>query len=241
MATLILNCDGTANSFENNANIRITYTAGGGSVTVTEIEGMRTDGYSSYEDVSQTIQITVGGVAKTVSVGRVRFMSGSSYSSWNVTDTTWTELSGKVSIKVGGLTHWSGAAYYNKTFTSTSDAIDAGSTIRVITYDANGGTGAPSQQEKKDDVSLTLSSTKPTRTGYTFKGWCMSPEGVGTMYNAGGTFTQNASLTLFAIWDFVPMVQAKSNSSWVSGDLQYKSGSSWLPASAIKLKTNGDF
>ena len=50
MATFTVNCDGSANSFENNGNIRVTYTAGNGSVTITEIEGMRSDGYSSYED-----------------------------------------------------------------------------------------------------------------------------------------------------------------------------------------------
>lgn len=79
MATFTVNCDGSSNSFENNGNIRVTYTAGGGSVTITEIEGMRSDSYSSYEDVSQTIVITIGGVAKTINVTRVRFMANSAY------------------------------------------------------------------------------------------------------------------------------------------------------------------
>lgn len=81
MATFTVNCDGSANSFENNGNIRVTYTAGNGSVTITEIEGMRTDGWDSYEDASQTVKITIGGVEKTINVSRVRFMMNSNYSS----------------------------------------------------------------------------------------------------------------------------------------------------------------
>ena len=40
-----------------------------------------------------------------------------------------------------------------------------------MSYDANGGTGAPAAQTKTHGTALTLSSTKPTRTGYTFLGW----------------------------------------------------------------------
>ena len=43
----------------------------------------------------------------------------------------------------------------------------------IITYDANGGTGAPSPTEYTYATSGTvnLSSQKPTRSGYTFLGW----------------------------------------------------------------------
>lgn len=44
----------------------------------------------------------------------------------------------------------------------------------TIRYDANGGTGAPSSQTKTYGYTLTLSSTKPTRTGYNFLGWSTS-------------------------------------------------------------------
>ena len=45
--------------------------------------------------------------------------------------------------------------YYEKTYT--------------ISFNANGGSGAPGSQTKKYFSNLTLSSTKPTRTGYTFQ------------------------------------------------------------------------
>ena len=68
-----------------------------------------------------------------------------------------------------------------------------------VTYDANGGSGAPSAQEKRTDIDLTLSSTVPTRTGYTFDGWATSADGV-VAYAAGATYTGNADLSLYAKW-----------------------------------------
>ena len=74
----------------------------------------------------------------------------------------------------------------------------------TIKYNANGGTGAPSSQTKTYGTNLTLSSTKPTRTGYTFKGWALSQADAnnGTWYyQAGGTCGKNENLTLYAVWD----------------------------------------
>jgi len=69
-----------------------------------------------------------------------------------------------------------------------------------ITYDANGGSDAPDAQQKGENVQLTLSSTVPTRTGYTFAGWNTASDGSGTAYAAGATYTANAALTLYAQW-----------------------------------------
>ncbi len=70
----------------------------------------------------------------------------------------------------------------------------------TISYNANGGTGAPSSQTKTHGVALTLSSTKPTRTGYTFLGWSTSSSATSATYSAGGSFTSNANTTLYAVW-----------------------------------------
>lgn len=69
-----------------------------------------------------------------------------------------------------------------------------------VTYNANGGTGAPAAQTKYYGTALTLSSTKPTRTGYTFSKWNTNASGTGTNYNSGASYTGNAALTLYAIW-----------------------------------------
>lgn len=69
----------------------------------------------------------------------------------------------------------------------------------TVSYNANGGTGAPSAQTKTYGTNLTLSSTVPTRTNYIFKGWATSSTG-SVAYQPGGTYTANAGVTLYAIW-----------------------------------------
>ena len=71
----------------------------------------------------------------------------------------------------------------------------------TVSYNANGGTGAPANQTKTYGVTLTLSSTKPTRTNYNFKGWATSASSTTVVYNAGGSYTANAAATLYAVWE----------------------------------------
>lgn len=70
----------------------------------------------------------------------------------------------------------------------------------TVAYNANGGSGAPASQTKTYGVSLTLSSTVPTRTGYVFVNWNTKSDGTGTSYGSGGTYTANAAATLYATW-----------------------------------------
>lgn len=73
-------------------------------------------------------------------------------------------------------------------------------TSYTVSYDANGGSGAPGSQTKTQDATLTLSSTKPTRSGYTFLGWATSASATSASYQPGGSYTANASVTLYAVW-----------------------------------------
>ena len=70
----------------------------------------------------------------------------------------------------------------------------------TVTFNANGGSGAPSAQTKRHFENLTLTSSKPTRTGYTFSKWNTKSDGSGTSYNAGASYTTNAAATLYAVW-----------------------------------------
>jgi uncharacterized repeat protein (TIGR02543 family) len=83
----------------------------------------------------------------------------------------------------------------------------------TITFDANGGTGAPSSQTKRQDIDIVLTRTVPTRTYYTFKGWGTSASSTTVAYAAGATYKANASVTLYAIWElthYVPAVYSVS-------------------------------
>ena len=74
--------------------------------------------------------------------------------------------------------------------------------VYTISYNANGGSGAPSEQIKDGGIDLTLSSTVPTRTGFAFTGWNTQADGSGIHYASGTTFTGNANTTLYAEWEF---------------------------------------
>ena len=74
----------------------------------------------------------------------------------------------------------------------------------TVKYNANGGSGAPADQTKTYGQTLKLSSTKPTRLDYNFKGWATSKANAdkGTVsYTAGANYTGNAALTLYAVWE----------------------------------------
>ena len=82
----------------------------------------------------------------------------------------------------------------------------------TVSYNANGGTGAPASQTKTYGVNLTLSSTIPTRAGYAFKGWAKSSTGA-VAYPAGGTYSDNSAVTLYAVWELLGNVRMESYSA----------------------------
>lgn len=83
----------------------------------------------------------------------------------------------------------------------------------TVSYNANGGTGAPASQTKTYGVNLTLSSTIPTRAGYAFKGWATSSTGA-VAYPAGGTYSANSAVTLYAVWELLGNVKMGSYSAF---------------------------
>lgn len=87
----------------------------------------------------------------------------------------------------------------------------------TVSYNANGGSGAPSNQTKQHDITLTLSSVKPTRDGYEFAGWGTSATDTGVKYSAGGQYTGNANITLYAIWTNVAKLTLAYNANGGTG------------------------
>ena len=70
----------------------------------------------------------------------------------------------------------------------------------TITYNANGGSGGPSSQQKNKGQSLTISSEFPERFGYSFVGWSTSSTSDKAQYIPGSTFSKDADTTLYAVW-----------------------------------------
>lgn len=87
-----------------------------------------------------------------------------------------------------------------------------------ISYNANGGSGAPAAQSgikyyaKKEsggnnitNPSITVTGSKPSRNGYNFSSWNTSANGSGTVYKAGTSYTVSANVTLYAQWQYNPV------------------------------------
>ena len=70
----------------------------------------------------------------------------------------------------------------------------------TVVYNANGGTGVPASQTKISGITLTLSTTRPTRFGYNFIGWSTSSSATTATYQPGGSFSVSADTTLYAVW-----------------------------------------
>lgn len=73
----------------------------------------------------------------------------------------------------------------------------------TVSYNANSGSGAPGNQTKWYGETLTLSSSVPTRTNYTFLGWATSQTNANNgvvAYQKGGSYTANSGITLYAVW-----------------------------------------
>ena len=82
---------------------------------------------------------------------------------------------------------------------SGSYALSAITWEHTVSYNANGGTGAPGSQKKIYGSNLTLSSARPTRDGYVFMGWATSSAGE-VSYMPGSTYGADVDITLYAVW-----------------------------------------
>ncbi len=120
---------------------------------------------------------------------------------------------------------------------STSGTLNANTGVRLefktntytITYDANGGTGAPATQSYTyaSTGTVALSSTIPTRSFYDFAGWSYN----GATYQPGDPFPKNlaTNVTLTAVWTpkaptNVRVVRTGRTGSSITVDILYDGG-----------------
>lgn len=123
--------------------------------------------------------------------------------SWNTKDITSASKrfeKGHTAYNVtlsGSVTNQSG--YMNGTSSASQTITVPALAHHTVTFNANGGTGAPGSQTKWYGSILTLSTTKPTRTNYEFLGWSTSPTGTAD-YQPGGQYGADSDVTLYAVW-----------------------------------------
>lgn len=70
----------------------------------------------------------------------------------------------------------------------------------TITYDANGGTGAPSRQTAYMWTEIVITSKKPTREGYQFLGWSLYRNATEAEYQPGQSISGWYDMILYAVW-----------------------------------------
>ena len=126
----------------------------------------------------------------------VTVLGAGSMSRAGYTFTGWNTQAG------GGGTSYS----QGNTFTITQNTtLYAQWTINTytVTYDANGGSGAPTDPNSPYNYNSTvtvLGAGSMSRAGYTFTGWNTQAGGGGTSYSQGNTFSITANTTLYAQW-----------------------------------------
>ena len=131
-----------------------------------------------------TQQVEKGSTITTLITPEAR--TGYSFSGW------YTDAGMTGTTVTGGQTISANTTYYGKYNAQT---------VQII-YNLNGGTATIANTTKTYGIATTLSSTVPTRTGYTFLGWGLAANGA-PAYQPGDTFSAEltANLDLYAIWE----------------------------------------
>ena len=119
-------------------------------------------------------------------------------------------------------TNYSGSSYYYAKYTLSSyaitykaDASPATATAGTITNPATNS--VPTGDKKTHGQSYTITSNKFTRPGYTQVGWSTTANRTNTSgsgyYAFGATYSTNAALTLYPVWQLNTPTKAAGNAS----------------------------
>ena len=134
-----------------------------------------------------SITQATSGASITLPGSNTLYKTGFSFAGWGETQTAVSVLTGSFtpSTRIILFPQWTPNVY-------------------VVTYNANGGNGAPtaaSQNYTSGSANLALSTKGTlTRTGYTFAGWNTLATGLGTNYLENASYKPTVSIILYAKW-----------------------------------------
>ena len=211
----------------------VTLNANGGSVSQSTLSAARTTSYTF-----NNWNTAAGGGGTSYASGGTYTADAPAtlYAQWNSSTTTASVTLPTPTLDGYTFKGWaassSAAGGITGSYTPTED-VTLYATWQVntytVSYDANGGSGAPEQQAKTHGVSLELSAVEPSRdsvsdgsctvtldandgtdsstsmtaaltTSYTFNDWNTAQNGGGASYASGGMYTADAPVTLYAQW-----------------------------------------
>ena len=131
-----------------------------------------------------------------------------------------------------------GKCSYGWFVTSFADYTGA---VYSVHFDLNGSddTAIPSVDQPYGG-EITLPTTIPTREGCEFLGWATSSDAATAAYTAGGKFTTDRSITLFAVWKTVTYTLTTPSALTASGQYLIAENSVMTAASLLaSLEVNG--
>ena len=168
--------------------------------------------YKVRSNIAGTFTYTVNGSPKYVTLNKSSDTAAAN-TDYTITVTGGSNGEGSNTIS-NKFTPTASNNYNEKTVNYTASAVPT----YLISYNANGGSGAPSNQIKVKGTNITIPSTVPTRSGYTFLGWSTSNTATSPTYTAGASYTANAAATLYAVWnDSIPPTLALSKWTYHEG------------------------
>jgi len=228
------------------------WNASGGSVTidVSSLTGTKYVGFHFYGNTYTLNQYVGWSVQQKVTITSLTAVergytltynaNGGSGEPSSVSNITSTTISSTIPTRTGyDFLGWSTSSSATSASYVSGNLISLSSNVTLyavwkkktyaVTYNANGGSGAPNSQTKTYGAALTLSTTKPTKastsagsytvtlnvnggtcsseslsaartTKYTFSKWNTNSSGTGTSYDSGASYTTNAALSLYAIY-----------------------------------------
>ena len=130
-----------------------------------------------------------------------------------------------------------------QTVTVTNNGTASGGTLSftgtvsgyTVSFNANGGTSTPSSEFTTSSVTLpsaisyhTASTTNTSTTYATFAGWNTAPDGSGTTYSTGSSYTPIADTTLYAKWNFNSGTLQNTSSTCGNNMIDARTGVSYL-------------
>ncbi len=251
---------GGSESWDVDREANITYSTSTGSITISSFQGRKVDGSSDTWDATSNTKGATFGVysnsrcttllgSNSTNLSVIAFPISSSTQGYSYPYTMDAPNPDYTLSYPAGGTVYIKLSFYGSDVTNISESyfISSGISVTATTYtvsfNANGGSGAPSSQTKTYGTALTLSSTVPTRTGYTFLGWSTSSTATVATWSAGGSYTTNASDTLYAVWElnsYTVSYSANGGSGAPSSQTKYY-GTTLVLSSTVPTRTGYTF
>ena len=118
----------------------------------------------------------------------------------------------------GGYVDGSGRCVY---LTAAEFYSDEATAEYVLSFNANGGSGAPGavsgEAGDSGQATIEIPAKEPTRSGHLFMGWATTAGATSAEYAAGGTIDLSQNTTLYAVWMATSNITLKFSANGGSG------------------------